>query len=61
MTAILGYIADDSVTNEMTMFLASDGLVIWHTEQGDRPQPNYKKIYRFKNFLISGICGRLGF
>lgn len=49
MTAILGYISADS----KSMFLASDGLVIWHTDQGDNPQNNYKKICKFQNFLIS--------
>jgi len=53
MTAILGYIADDIESNPLSMFLASDGLVVWHNEQGDTPQNDYKKVYRFKNFLIS--------
>ena len=53
MTAILGYIGDESEAFEISMFLASDGLVIWHDKNGDKPQTDYKKIYRFKNFLIS--------
>jgi hypothetical protein len=53
MTAILGYIADNSKESEIKFFLASDGLVVWHNQNGDSPQADYKKIYRFKNFLIS--------
>lgn len=49
MTAILGYISDD----DKSLFLASDGLVIWHSNHGDKPQYDYKKINKFRNFLIS--------
>jgi hypothetical protein len=53
MTAILGYITDDLRSNLLSMFLASDGLVVWHTQQGDVMQTDFKKIHRFRNFLIS--------
>lgn len=52
MTAILGFIAEEH--NEISMFLVSDGLVIWHPKEGnDVAQNEFEKIFRFNNFLIS--------
>lgn len=53
MTAILGYIAEDSNESDIRTFFASDGRVTWHTEQGDKIQDDYKKIKRYGSFLIS--------
>lgn len=53
MTAIFGYISDNLEPNILSMFLASDGLVVWHGEKGDYSQTDYKKVFRVNNFLIA--------